>query len=652
MRFLRFLVFVGEITLSISTIAFDAAALFISVSLLFFALSDRIQRRTERSIFLLMILNNIVSCACNVLDYYFWNMAFRHGDAVHANLLRAGCDEVFYVSQILLAPLYAMYLVSLTGAQHILKKSRHYILMSPVVIMLGLVFTNPLHHGFFFLDEYAGYHRGPLILLVYIEVFLYIGFGCSFLIRYGKKIQQRKQLAMFASIAFAALASWVQYFVPWIKVELLGITMSYMAVFLFVEYARNEYDPICRCYNRYGFITEVRKMLATGQDYTLINLRINNLAEFEKVIEVEELQTLLEDVVSYLRSLGPMNKIYTCDRSQFVVILHAKSNADWYKTQVLERFQKGWSVQDQELDFQLTLASFVIPKDFSDLRDIMNVVTRRYSRPGHQVSLYNGEDLKFLARERYIENLLEEAIENRTFEVWFQPIYSIVHKRYVAAEALSRLRDRDGTLISPGEFIPIAEKSAVIKKLGQYVLEESCRALKEHRLRERGIEYIEINVAQKQLYDVKICQEFQETVKSYDLPVSCINLEITETVAEDESKRLRKVLSDLKEAGFTFSLDDFGTGYSNMSRLFNREFYNIKLDRSLLLKAEKNESAGRFLEALPGIVHSMNAKIIQEGVETKEQLEYVRQMEGDMIQGFYFSKPLPMEEFADLLAKM
>ena len=637
--------------LSISTISFDAAALLISVALLFFTLSDKIQRRTERSIFLLMILNNIVSCTCNLADYYLWHSAIHSGDAVHANFARTVCDEVFFTSQIMLAPLYAWYLVSLTGAQHVIKKYWQVLLMLPVAFMAGAILTNTWHKGFFYLDEYASYHRGPLIIYVYVEVFLYIIFGCGFLICYGKKIHVRKQITLLCSIVFAGVASLIQYEYSWIKVELLGITIAYMAVFLFVEYARNEYDPICRCYNRYGFITEVKKMLATGQNYRLVSFRLNNISEYEKVIEVEQLQELMEVIVSFIRSLGPMNKIYTCDRGQFVVVLHNNDAkyADWFKTQLVERLQWGWRVQDQELDFQISISNFVIPKDFSDLRDIMNIVTRRYGKKEHQISFFEGDDLKFLARERYIENLLEESIEKRTFEVWFQPIYSVKEKKFVAAEALSRLRDRDGSLISPGEFIPIAEKSAVIKKLGRYVLEEACRAFKEHDLFAKGIRYIEINVAQKQLYDLNLCREFKEIVEDYGLPMSCINLEITETVAEDESKRVRTVLAGLKEIGFSFSLDDFGTGYSNMSRLFNREFYNIKLDRSLLVKAEKNESASRFLEALPGIVHSMNAKIIQEGVETKEQLDYVRRMEGDMIQGFYFSKPLPMEEFANLL---
>ncbi|SCW61404.1 EAL domain, c-di-GMP-specific phosphodiesterase class I (or its enzymatically inactive variant) [Lachnospiraceae bacterium C10] len=640
--------------MSISSISFDAAALLCSLMLFFFAITDRIQRRVERSIFLLMLLNNILACLCNVLDFNFWRTALYHGNAVQANLSREICDMIFYASQISLAPLYVMYLVSLTGAQHVLKKRHHVMIMTPFFVMLAMILTNPWHHGYFYLDAYAGYHRGPLVFLVYVEVFIYILFGIFFVYRYGKNMQTKKKAALLSSIVFASVGSVIQYLVPWLMVELLCITLSYMAVFLFVEYAKSEYDVACKCYNRYGFIEEVQKMLAIGLEYTIISFRIINFSEHEKVIEVEALQKMSEEIVSFLREQNPMNKIYTCDRAQFCIILQdgRKEEVSRIRETILSRMKQGWEVCGQEIDLQVSLSTFVIPKDFSNLRDIMNAVTRRYNKKGHQVTVYEGKDLNFLVRERYIETLLDEALDNGTFEVWFQPIYSFEKKRYVAAEALARLRDRDGSLISPGEFIPIAEKSPVILKLGRYVLEETCRAFKEYRLLEKGIQYIEINVAQRQLYHTGIGEEFKEIVEGYNVPFSCINLEITETVAEDESKRIKKVLEGLKEVGFSFSLDDFGTGYSNMSRLFNREFRNIKLDRSLLLKAQKNQSAGRFLEALPGIVHSMNAKIIQEGVETEEQLEYVRRMESDMIQGFYFSKPLPMKDFADLVEEM
>ena len=172
-----------------------------------------------------------------------------------------------------------------------------------------------------------------------------------------------------------------------------------------------------------------------------------------------------------------------------------------------------------------------------------------------------------------------------------------------------------------------------------------CQFYTEKSLDQIGIEYIELNLSTLQCMSEELIQTFQTIVSKYNIDTRRINLEITESAMANSLEILEHTMTKLREKGFTFSMDDYGTGYSNLSNIFNMPFQMIKVDKSILWKAMENEKAGIILSTTIRMVHDMKMEVVVEGVETNEQKELLQNLKCDYLQGYYFSKAIPAEEF-------
>lgn len=211
-----------------------------------------------------------------------------------------------------------------------------------------------------------------------------------------------------------------------------------------------------------------------------------------------------------------------------------------------------------------------------------------------------------------------------------------------------RLIDDEYGFISPEIFIPAAEKSGAIHKIGAFVLDEVCRFIASEEYKALNLDYIEINISVAQCMQSNLASEVLETLDKYNVKANQINLEITETAASDSQKIMNENLEKLNKAGISFSLDDFGTGYSNIKRIASLPLDIIKLDKSFT-KLEGNPKLQIVLENTINMIKAMKMKIVVEGVETEELVKYFSQHECDYIQGYFYSKPIPREEFVSFI---
>lgn len=211
-------------------------------------------------------------------------------------------------------------------------------------------------------------------------------------------------------------------------------------------------------------------------------------------------------------------------------------------------------------------------------------------------------------------------------------------------EALIRLKDEQYGFVSPELFIPEAEKTGAIHKIGDFVLEEVCKFIASPAFRELGLSFIEVNLSVVQCMQTKLVEHIAGILYKYGVEPQQINLEITETAAAVSQKTLEDNIRELTEAGIRFSMDDFGTGYSNIQRVVQLPFNIIKLDRSFT-ELYDDEPHRTFLASIIHMIKVLNMRIVVEGVETKEMLQLFSELEYDYIQGFYFSKSIPRAEF-------
>ena len=247
-----------------------------------------------------------------------------------------------------------------------------------------------------------------------------------------------------------------------------------------------------------------------------------------------------------------------------------------------------------------------------------------------------------------IDSIINEALKKGRFELHYQPIYSTKQKRFHSAEVLIRLCDEKYGYISPDLFIPAAEKSGAIYQIGMFVFEEACRFIKSKTFKELGLDYIEINLSVAQCMQDNLANDLLDILHKYDVSAEKINLEITETAVESSYDVIMRNLNTLAQEGITFSLDDYGTGFSNIQRIITMPLSIVKLDKSFIDEIS-NPNYRAIVTNTIRMLKELDLKILSEGVEQEGQLGFLNEQKCDYIQGYYFSKPLPEEEFVTFM---
>ena len=323
------------------------------------------------------------------------------------------------------------------------------------------------------------------------------------------------------------------------------------------------------------------------------------------------------------------------------------SKSDKIREEISMRFSHGWRAgSDVDLYLEPKFVQFADGVDFSNSKKIASALFAAFKEAENLESvniLITDETLKGIEETTRIKRAVEYAVENNSVEMFLQPLMDSNDYRLVGAEALARIRDENGNLIPPGLFIPIAEKNGRINSMGEQMFEKACEFIHNHDIEKIGISWINVNLSPIQFLRPDLNKRFSQILGKYKVPAEKIHLEITEESMIDYAL-LQKQIQSMRSSGFQFVLDDYGSGYSNMSRLKKCPFINIKLDMGIVRDYFKDRD--KILPSLVQAFKQMNFTVTAEGVENLEMVEIMKKIGCDFLQGFYFSKPLPAEEFA------
>lgn len=312
-------------------------------------------------------------------------------------------------------------------------------------------------------------------------------------------------------------------------------------------------------------------------------------------------------------------------------------------------------VKVAETEIKLTAIACVIkfPDVTNKLSEVEDLV--RYYRNSVNVSddiiIADVSAIEKARRRELVDFAIQNAINNASFEVYYQPIYCVKDKAFSGCEALIRLKDEKLGFISPDEFIPIAEQNGKIIEVGRFVIEQVCRFIKKVNLQELGVTFVDVNLSVIQCMHPEIISDIERTLAKYQVPRSMVNLEIMETASAQSYAMLQTKLNELHSNGFTISLDNFGTGFASVEYLINFPFDVVKLDKSLVWAYMSTKKYEPILQHYMPMLHSLGTRIVAEGVETKEMVEALVRLGCDYLQGYYFSKPVPEEQFLQFILK-
>ncbi len=515
----------------------------------------------------------------------------------------------------------------------------------------------------YYIEEDGIYSFGLMVNCVYAVLIIYSGMTVFQTLRHIKNKAHRKQkicvlMTMGLWIGFGG----VQILEPKILISSVGISAIILLMFLSLENPSEYLDSETRAFNYYALKTVLQEYMSRKKNYAIISMELDEASIIENYASNNVISEILIEIKAFVEK-SYKTSCYRMNRMTLVFIIDNKkiSKLDGYLVNLSERFSQPWELKDRSVRLNAHANVLCCPQDFpfdGQVTELLDFAedSETYSQ---QIGFIRTIDDK--ARERRIRNrkilhVVSEAIKTDSIEMFYQPIYSLAEKRYTNAEALVRLTDTKTIgYISPEEFIPLAEKKGMIMSLSNLIFNHVFSYMSENNLRKKLLNHIEVNLSGLQSVDANLPKLMKSLLMKYNISPDSVNLEITESIAITSGYMLKKNMEELKKFGCSFSMDDFGTGYSNLSRIARADFEMIKIDKSLLWPCfkengnEETRNAKILLENMIAMLLKMGRKIVVEGIETKEQFDYLSRLGITYAQGFYFSKPLSEQEFLSFI---
>lgn len=494
------------------------------------------------------------------------------------------------------------------------------------------------------------YTYGPSVMTTYIFSALFLIAIVILLIRKKEDINLNRWEAMRIWMILWLGSASIQF----LRNELLLVGFSnaigIMIIYLKLENPEMNIDIDTGLFNQNAMLMYTDQLHRSGKVFSIIEIIFPTSSGL--TFSDSEYYTVRKEIASYLSEMKGAYT-FTNTENETILIFEDKEQAKRCRTILKGRFEFGWGADGNTYinPYWIYMPDGCIVTNAEDIIPLLSYakLNGKNHVEGNTI-IINEKLLGEMYAEKNIETLIIDALDHDRVEVFYQPIYSTKQQRFTSAEALVRIRDRDGKIVPPGTFIPVAEKNGSIMQLGEVVFEKVCRFLNEHTLDHYGLEYIEINLSVVQCAYEHLAESFIYIMNKYQIPPEWINLEITESASVGEKRILLNNMKELINYGVRFSLDDFGTGQSNLNYIVEMPVDIVKFDRSMIMAYFENEKAKYVMDAAMHMIHGMKLKIVSEGIETKEQYETMNELGICYIQGYYFSKPLPESDFLDFIS--
>ena len=629
------------------SINLDIAALILLVILLCSCILRKMTSGRSNRIFLVIILSAIVSTSFDIVSVSLDNAQSEQVFALYF------AHSGYLITHYLTAPLQLFFVISLTDTWHKFRRHHFYqiLLFLPFIVMMAAFVMNVGNQLVFSVEN--GYTRGPLFFLMYVTTALYIICDIAYILKYRKLFNQHNLLAISIVIPIWLAGMLLQMLFPSILVEMFCGAVSLLIISTGIQRPEDYVDSFTLLMKHSAYVHDMKRTFYNNKHVKVIMINIGNFQTIQQMIGFDPATQIIMQIADKLREINKKTRgnadLYYLDNGRFRMVYDGK-NQDLVEAvaEMVNQELKG-NTYFNGLDISLT--PFIVlarcPEEITDFKMLMS-----FGLDFHKKNPYTGRIIK--AGELYsrnqldiqtnIDRIIDRALENDSFEVYYQPIYSVSKGRFISAEALIRLFDPEFGFISPETLITAAEENGAIHKIGEIVFEKVCQFIVSDDFKKLNLDYIEINLSVAQIMNSDLPETILSIMEKYHIPSDKINLEITETVTAYAQKVMTENLNKLMQAGLSFSLDDYGTGYSNMQRVIQLPLKIIKLDKSFV-DENNNPKMWVFLKNTVKMLKDMNMEIVVEGVETQEMLDAFCDLQCDFIQGYFFSKPIPKNEF-------
>lgn len=507
----------------------------------------------------------------------------------------------------------------------------------------------------YYVDGMIRYSYGSMVTGISIIAGIYI-VSYILLVYHFRRVLEQREIATFIYVFISiSIITLIQMFVPFLLMTSMSVALVAMNVFMTFENPREHADlEVLHALNKNAFLTMINEYIQSKQEFYIVSMTLTNSQMLKEAKGYNATVAYMDDAALYLQKYANTSLIYHPKRDWISLVFADKKQYYAFMEEQRELFMQEGHNERGSAKFMMSVLK--CPEFADSVDEVVKVLDYVDKIKGEIKEKILRIDETILEEKKHlteIEAVVQNAIDNDGFDVYYQPIYSNSKKAFVSAEALVRLKDTQTLgFVSPEVFIPIAEENGMIRELGNIVFRKICQFVSENNLASYGIQYVEVNLSGAQFMDDKLNEILSSYVKEYNVPPEFINLEITETASIEAAAMLEYNMHRLKECRFKFSMDDFGTGYSNLAKIAQSDFDLIKLDKSLLwpcFEEEGQKDARIILESSVDMILKLGKMIVAEGVETKEQVDYLTEQGVEYLQGYYFSRPLPGDKYLDFM---
>ncbi|MCI4624543.1 MAG: bifunctional diguanylate cyclase/phosphodiesterase [Candidatus Magnetoovum sp. WYHC-5] len=423
----------------------------------------------------------------------------------------------------------------------------------------------------------------------------------------------------------------------------------------------NHYDPLTNLPNVFLLYDRLEQTIIsarrTGNPVSLLTFGLDRFTVINEGLGFHVGDMVIKEVGARLeKTIRKSDTVARLagDRFCLVMSITVANDSVVVAEKILNAMNEGFLVQDREINLTASIGISMFPTDSEDTNTLLLLsesAMRHVKQNGGNAYQFFSTEMNEKARRRIeIENNLRTAIQYNEFILYYQPKVNIETNAIVGAEALLRWNKPGGGIVPPNEFIPIAEESGLIALIGQWVIQRACEDIK--KWQEHGVSpvRVSINVAGIQLRNKDIITQVKETIAKYKIAPNYIELEITESSLILDPQRAVDILNAFQEMGVHVSIDDFGTGYSSLSYLSRFPVNTLKIDREFIKDIQENKNNAEITRAIIGLSKSLKLEVVAEGAENVEHINFLKAQDCTTVQGFYYSRPIPPEEFEKLLS--
>ena len=576
--------------------------------------------RRNRS-FLILILSHGFTTVFDVWSSYLDNFytEFSQNYLLIINLM-------FFVFFVIRSYAFVDYVLSVPeqrdGILRIRLFNRLFLIIFEAVVVLSVATK-----WIFYIDD-SGYHSGPYYNIVYFVLFtcileIYILFSL-----FRNSFDRRELFSGYLVATILLVGLFLRYAFPNILVMNTFSLGAILIIFLTFQDVHLYQDQRVGLFNNRAFHQYVVEHIRSGKLF-LYGYGIINYDELRRMFGGAQMDVELKDVTSQIRRNYPKEVLFYLRNGRFMVA----SNKPFQYAEIKNGMMSVGTVEFPH-DLKIDDGNQLIEVARDVFAKFQGDVSRKNIVVDHEHLVEINHNIK-------VQKALNNAIMNNGVQVYLQPIYSVEKKRITGAEALARIEDPEMGMIQPYDFIPVAEKNGLIVKVGEAVFRKTCAYIRDNK--EERLDWINVNLSPIQCVAEDPIMTLLDISDEYGVSGEKLKLEITEDAMVDDNE-LRTMMMKMADHGFCFDLDDFGVGFSNVLRLTNFPFSAVKIDRELVWQYHDNP-ANSVLPHLIEDIRSSGMDVVAEGIETKSMGREMINLGCNYLQGFYFSRPVPLKRF-------